>query len=109
MIAALSDYADISMALTGKQKHYLRGLAHSLKPVVMIGANGISEAVIAELDQALNTHELLKVKLPAAEKEEKQAAIAELCTATGAEDVQSIGRIVVLFRPNTESRITLPR
>ena len=75
----------------------------------MIGANGITEAIISELDQALNTHELLKVKLPAAEKEEKQAAITELCKATGAEEVQSIGRVVVLFRPNTESRITLPR
>ena len=109
MIAALSDYADIPMALTGKQKHHLRGLAHSLKPVVMIGANGITEAVIAELDQALNTHELVKVKLPATEKDEKQAAITELCTATGAEDVQSIGRVVVLFRPNIESKISLPR
>ena len=97
------------MALSGKQKHHLRGLAHSLKPVVMIGAHGITEAVTTELDQALNVHELLKIKLPAADKEGKQAAIAELCKATGAEEVQNIGRVVVLFRPNTEPKISLPR
>ncbi|MDH5633116.1 MAG: ribosome assembly RNA-binding protein YhbY [Gammaproteobacteria bacterium] len=97
------------MALTGKQKNHLRGLAHSLKPVVTIGANGITDAVIAELDLSLNVHELLKLKLPAVEKEDKNAAIEELCRRTSAEAVQSIGRVVVLFRANEESKITLPR
>lgn len=97
------------MALTGKQKHYLRGLAHRLKPVVTVGANGITDAVIAELDQALNVHELLKLKLPAVEKQDKRAAIEELCEKTGAVAVQSIGRVVVLFRASEESKIVLPR
>ena len=61
------------MTLTNKQTQYLKGLAHSLKPVVQLGANGLTEGVIAEIDQALSHHELIKVKIPSDDRNEKNA------------------------------------
>lgn len=94
--------------LTGSQKHYLRGLAHHRKPVVTVGANGLTEAVLSEIDEALAHHELIKVKLPAARSVPKQAIVDEICNATRALAVQTIGRIGVLYRPADEPVITLP-
>jgi RNA-binding protein len=97
------------MSLTGKQIRYLRGLGHSRKPIVTVGAAGISEAVIAELEQALEHHELLKVKLPAGERAERQSMLEQLCAATGAEPVQQIGRVALLYRASSEPEIQLPQ
>lgn len=97
------------MPLTGKQRQYLRGLAHHQKPVVLIGNAGLSDAVINEIDLALATHELLKIKLPGEDKEARQSMIEMVCDKTAAEFVQSIGRIVVIYRPSEKSRILLPR
>lgn len=94
--------------LTGNQKRYLRGLAHHRKPVVTVGANGITESVLAEIDQALAHHELLKVKLPAVAATEKKAMLDQVCAATGAQWVQSIGRTGVIYRPAPEPSITIP-
>ncbi|MFZ0487794.1 MAG: ribosome assembly RNA-binding protein YhbY [Arenicellales bacterium] len=94
--------------LTGNQKHYLRGLAHHRKPAVTIGANGISTEVIAEVERALGDHELVKVKLPTADPSSRKAMVEEVCAATGAHWVQTIGRIGVIYRPAAEPRITIP-
>lgn len=94
--------------LTGNQKHYLRGLAHHRKPVVTVGAGGLTEAVLAEIDDALAHHELVKVKLPAADSERKRALVDQVCSASGASWVQTIGRVGVFYRPADEPRITLP-
>jgi RNA-binding protein len=94
--------------LTGSQKHYLRGLAHHRKPVVTIGANGLTEAVLSEIDEALAHHELIKVKLPAAGSDRKRAILDEICRATRAMPVQAIGRVGVLYRPSDEPVIKLP-
>ncbi len=59
------------MTLSNKQKQYLKGLAHSLKPVVQLGNNGLTEGVLAEIDVAITHHELIKVKIPTDDKEEK--------------------------------------
>ena len=59
------------MSLNKKQIQYLKGLAHSLKPVVLLGSNGLTEAVIAEIDFALNHHELIKIKIPTDDRETK--------------------------------------
>ena len=59
------------MKLTNKQKQYLKGLAHSLKPVVQLGGNGLTEGVLAEIDNALSHHELIKVKVPTDDRDEK--------------------------------------
>lgn len=96
------------MTLTGKQKNYLRGLAHNRKPVVTVGNAGATAAVIAELDAALSHHELVKIKLPAAERGQRMTIFSALCEATGAIPVQQIGRIAVAYRAEPEPKLVLP-
>jgi RNA-binding protein len=76
----------------------LRAIGHKLKPVVSVGGSGLSEAVIAELDRALNQHELIKVKLAVGDRRAKAVVSEELCERTGAELVQSIGNIILVLR-----------
>lgn len=95
------------MPLTGKQKNQLRGLAHKLKPVVAIGSAGYTQSIKNELDQALAHHELLKLKLPALAKKDRDALVEKICGETKSEFVQAIGHIVVLYRAADEARISL--
>lgn len=98
------------MTISPAQKRYLRGLAHSLSPVVLLGQKGVTPAVIAELKLALDHHELLKLRLSGADKEERAAQIATLVDATGAETVQVIGHTATLWKRNEkEPRLPLPR
>jgi RNA-binding protein len=98
------------MAISPSQRRYLRSLAHDLHPVILLGAKGATEAVVKELDQALSHHELVKVKLSGGDKEERDAQIDFLINGTGAENVQQIGHVVVLFRRNEDDlRLALPR
>lgn len=98
------------MPLSPSQRRYLRSLAHDLNAVILLGAKGATEAVVKELDLALSHHELVKVKLSGGDKEEREAQIATLAEGTGAESVQQIGHIVVLFRRNEdEPKLALPR
>ena len=96
------------MTLSSQQKQYLKGQAHKLKPVVMVGDAGISDAVVAETDQTLEHHELIKVKLNAGEKADRQVMAQDLCQRTDAELVQLIGRTAILYRAAQKPRITLP-
>jgi RNA-binding protein len=96
------------MPLSKPQKSHLRALGHHLKPVVWVGQHGLRDGVLAEIDQALDAHELIKVKL-AAERETRGEMAAQICAQTGAEAVQRIGQIIVLFRRNQERpKIALP-
>ena len=88
--------------LTGKNRSYLRGEANDLDPIVHVGKDGISEAVIEQLDQALEDHELLKVRILESTGRTTRSAAEELATASGAEVVQVIGGIAVLFRQREE-------
>lgn len=97
------------MTLSTKQKQFLKGLAHHLSPVVMLGANGLTEGVLAEIGNALNYHELIKVKISGAERETKQLIIDAIVRETQANAVQTIGHILVLYRPSDEPKIQLPR
>ena len=98
------------MSLSPSQRRYLRSLAHDLKPVILLGAKGATEAVVKELDLALTHHELVKVKLSGGDKDERQAQIDVLSGGTGAEKIHQIGHVVVLFRRNAdEPKIALPR
>lgn len=98
------------MSLTEKQKKHLRGLGHSLEPVLLTGAAGVTPAVLAELDATLAHHELVKVRVRAAERTERDAMIEALCEGSGAELVQRIGHVALLWRPNPERRrVPLPR
>lgn len=99
----------MSIILTTKQRQYLKGLAHHLSPVVMLGGNGLTEGVLAEIDNALNHHELIKVKIAGADRETKQLIIQAIVRETKATEVQTIGHILVLFRPSEEKKISLPK
>lgn len=76
----------------------LRALAHALKPVVIIGDKGLTDAVMAEIDRSLAAHELVKVKAATDEREARAAWMAEICEKLEAHPVQSIGKILVLWR-----------
>jgi RNA-binding protein len=80
-------------------KKKLRAEAHTLKPVVMIGQSGLTSGVLAELDQALNIHELLKVRIRA-ERDVRKLITEKICADSGAELIQSIGQIAVIYRLN---------
>ena len=84
--------------LTGKNRSYLRGEANALDPVVHVGKDGITDSVIEQLDEALEDHELLKVRILESTGRTTRSAAEELATATGADLVQGIGGIAVLFR-----------
>ena len=96
------------MTLTGKQKNYLRGIAHNLNPIVMIGGKGLTESVMNEIELALDQHELLKIKLPGNQKAEKVALLAQITTKSNSEPVQLIGRVAVIYRASDNARITIP-
>jgi len=96
------------MSLNGKQKVYLRGLAHHKPVAVTVGNAGLSPAVIAEITQSLLAHELLKIKLPAGSPEHKKQLLATLCEQTGAQAVQQIGRIGVIYKTGDPGKIELP-
>ena len=80
----------------------LKGRAHTLDPVVMIGGSGLSATVLAEIDRALKSHELIKVRV-SADRATREAILQEICRSTGAQPVQHIGKVLVLFRENPES------
>ncbi|MEQ1484952.1 ribosome assembly RNA-binding protein YhbY [Methyloglobulus sp.] len=80
-------------------KKKLKAQAHGLKPVIIIGQAGLTDAVLAETEIALNTHELIKVKVRA-ERDERNQISEKICTATGATLIQSIGQIAVIYRLN---------
>ena len=96
------------MEITNKQKRHLRSLAHTLKPVVVIGDNGLSEAVLREVVLSIKHHELIKVRVHAADKDERKSLINELCSRSDATLVQSIGHIAVIYRAAKKPTIKLP-
>ncbi len=98
-----------NMNLSTKQKQYLKGLAHSLKPVVQLGNNGLTEGVLAEVENALSHHELIKVKIPTDERDLKKAIIDAIVRETQAFHVQTIGHTLILYKASEEKKITLPK
>jgi RNA-binding protein len=97
------------VALSNPQKRHLRSLAHKLKPVVMIGQHGLKDSILEELDVALDAHELVKVRVAAEDREDRAAMIDQMVETSGAELVQTIGHIAVLFRRNPKKpKVVLP-
>ena len=86
------------MELTERQRRYLRGLGHALNPVLLIGQHGVTPAVIAEAKRALHDHELIKVKFRGAERDSRDAGLAELATATQSVLVQRIGHTALYYK-----------
>jgi RNA-binding protein len=87
-----------SSKLTNAKKKEYRSIGHNLNPIVMIAENGVSQGVIDETDRALNDHELIKVKFNINDRDARAELIAELCQATGAELIQTIGKIALILR-----------
>ncbi|MGR9116006.1 MAG: ribosome assembly RNA-binding protein YhbY [Gammaproteobacteria bacterium] len=87
--------------MNSAEKKQLKAQAHSLKPVVIIGQSGLTKEVMAEIELALDHHELIKVKIRA-EREERKKIQEDICTQTGAEFIQSIGQIIILYRLNPD-------
>ncbi|HCM46678.1 MAG: RNA-binding protein [Colwellia sp.] len=97
------------MSLNKKQIQHLKGTAHSLKPVVLLGNNGLTEAVVAEIDYALNHHELIKIKIPTDDKETKALIVEAICRETKSTQVQVIGKTLVIYRESAEKKIRIPK
>lgn len=98
------------MPLTTSQKRYLRGFAHDLKPVILVGQKGVTPALLAEFDGALAHHELVKVRLADDERESRAASIEAIRMHSGAELVQTIGKTACFYQRNPErSQYALPK
>jgi len=92
---------DQGTPLSSAERRRLRAIAHHLQPVVTVGDAGLTDSVLAELERALDDHELIKVKLPAGDREALTGAVLE---ASGAVAVQAIGRVLVLLRYNPDAQ-----
>lgn len=98
------------VVLTSSQNRFLRGHAHDLKALLQTGGKGVTPSFLAELDEVLERHELVKVKVAAEDREARDALIGEIVEQTGAALVQRIGHVAVLYRPAKDKRqIVLPR
>lgn len=98
------------MELNEKQKKYLRGLAHKLEPKARSGNPGLTQNLIKEVEAQLLAHELIKVKVAAEDREERDRLIERMCAATKASLVQRIGNMAVLYKKNTRKpKIELPK
>ena len=89
--------------LNPAERKSLKARAHALEPVVIIGGRGLTDEVLAEIERALRAHELIKVRAAALEREEREQAFSAICDRTGAQAVQHIGKVLVLYRKNDEA------
>ena len=96
------------MAVNDKQRRYLKGLAHPLKPVVMIGNSGLTPNVLNEIEQALSHHELIKVRVSGQERADMKQMLDQIAEQTGADLVMVIGHIGGFYRPAETPKISLP-
>ena len=97
-------------SLSSRQRKYLRGLAHPLEPIVHVGKGGVTESIVAQVDRALDSHELIKVRFVDG-KEEKAGLVAAIVAGTGAVEAGRVGHVAILYRQQTDPekrRIELP-
>lgn len=96
--------------LTSAERRALKGRAHRLNPVVLIGEAGLTPTIVAEVDRALRAHELIKIRVMGAERAAREAMLGAVCAATGAAPVQHIGKVLVVYResPAGEEPEALP-
>ncbi len=97
--------------LTPDQRRYLKSLAHHLNPVVMIGNNGLTDAVIREITLNLDAHELIKIRVLGDDRALREQFLQQICTDLGAAPVQHIGKLLLVYRPGDEDKrkIVLPK
>lgn len=88
--------------LTPAQRRALRARAHPLHPVVLTGGNGVTDAVVAEVEVHLKAHELIKIKVAGEDWDQREATLADICRRTGSAPVQHIGKTLVIYRERPE-------
>ena len=89
--------------LSAAERKSLKARAHPLEPVVLVGNKGITDEVVQEVEAALKAHELIKVRAPGLERDAREEAMQTLCQLTGAESVQAIGKVLVIYRKRDET------
>lgn len=92
--------------LTVKEIQHLKALAHNLSPVVMIGVNGLTEAVLKEININLQAHELIKIKVLGADRDFRSTLIKDICLASNSILVQHIGKLIIIYRQAEKPKIT---
>jgi RNA-binding protein len=88
--------------MSPEKRKQLKAKAHTIKPVVMIGQHGLTEAVLNEIDIALNAHELIKIKTPAGDSKDRRQLCSDICAQLGAQEVQVVGRNITIHRQQTD-------
>jgi RNA-binding protein len=96
------------LELTVEQRKYLKAQAHALKPVVMIGSQGLSESVIKEVETAIAAHELIKIRVLGDDRDARAAYLTQLCATLNAAPVQHIGKLLLIYRPAVKPKLRLP-
>jgi putative YhbY family RNA-binding protein len=96
------------LILNRDERLALRARAHHLRPVVLLGSAGLTDAVVTETDRALTAHELIKVRIPGDDRDEREAICVRLADRLGAARIQAIGKLLVLYRPRPEEEPAKP-
>ena len=91
------------LPLTPADRKSLKALAHHLDPVIMIGDNGLTPAVVTETERALKAHALIKIRVMGDDREARLDMLGSLCSELGCEKVQTIGKLLVVYRPKPEA------
>lgn len=92
------------MPLAAEKKHNLRKKTPGLKPIILLGNQGLTPNVFAEIEQALDHHELIKIRMNAASREDKKILTENICQQCRAHLIQSIGHIIAIYRENPNKR-----
>jgi RNA-binding protein len=90
--------------LSPAERRALRARAHSLHPVVIVGGDGLGDSVVAEIERSLKAHELIKIRVPEAERGDRDELLNQICERTGATAVQHIGKVLVVYRQRPEKK-----
>ena len=99
----------MKIELSTFERTYLKGLAHQISPVVMIGNSGLTESVMREIAISLDAHELIKIRVQGDDRNARVALYEQICEQLDAAPVQHIGKLLVLWRPSDKERIALPK
>ena len=97
------------LELTPLQRKFLKAQAHALKPVVMIGSSGLTEAVLKEIAASLSAHELIKVRVLNDNREERDAWLQSIGEQLDCAPVQHIGKLLLIYKPSDKQKYSLPK
>jgi len=95
--------------LSPAERKLLKARAHALRPVVTLGSERLSAAVLREIEISLKAHDLIKIRVTGDDREARAALLGEICSRTGASPVQHIGKILIVYRESTEPPAPAPR